>query len=510
MLPGCRNDQVTAPVLKLSTSVATVSDSVANLPAIQPGDSAAAGTLARAFALALADVGFRKQILEDMRDSPFPNHAIHVSSYLAGNRGRALAFSAAQRAGIAPDQLIAHAAVRGGLQLVMRRPMDRASWTGSADIVVMGVAATVKERLGTRPLSIGYDIQGRAIPIPILAAVPFPFIVIEPKAKSFGPDPEGRRQNAPARGRSTISTKEEEWVASYAGPTATTTGGPCDPLTMVIECGAEDPHGTGPFPGTTLPSSYTFSTCYPSSGVGDPALDADTDGVVDQCEYELATAFRPQMQFDSRDCDTRREPYWAARHIVSPIDNVPVIRIFYALSYYFDCGSPSSFCPTQCESHPGDSEFIIAEVVSYGDRWILKRATLSAHFNSDAGTPMDTYAGEDLEYGGARQQTNAVIWVALGKHANYRSKAVCDAGMFYYDTCDSPGVRPYLEVLPDANLGRDQDQIIDEVGSRIFRPGVERYWGPNDYYFLGWWDRSEASASNTTAYGKLLRYFDFQ
>ncbi|MBA3405822.1 MAG: hypothetical protein H0U13_14265, partial [Gemmatimonadaceae bacterium] len=278
---------------------------------MQPGDSIAAGSLARAIALALADPAVRAQVLEDMRDSPFPEHAIHITSYLAGERGRALATVAAQRAGVSVSDLTGKGAVRGGLQLVMRRPIDRTTWTGTGDIVVMGVASTVKERLRSKPVSIAYDIRGLAVEIPILSSVPFPFFVIEPGAKPFGPDPETTRRSAPTRARGTISTREEEWVAMYAGPGMTTTSEPgepsCDPVTAIIECSVES-GGGGPI-GLVTPSGYSLATCYPAGGVGDASLDADTDGVVDQCEFELTTVFAPRLQFDVSDCNTGREPY---------------------------------------------------------------------------------------------------------------------------------------------------------------------------------------------------------
>lgn len=516
---GCRDDSVAGPEVGISTSNSVVSRLGVELPAIQPGDSSAAASLARVVALALADPPLRAQILEDMRDSPFPNHAIHLPSYLAGSRGRAVALAAAQRGGIAIDQLHGLGEVRGGLQLVMRRPMDRASWTGSDDIVVLGVASTVKERLGSRPVSFGYDVRGRAVAIPILAAVPFPFIVIEPRSKSFGADPEAARRAASRRTSSTVSTREEELAAMYVPPS--TMSGPdspeCDPQTVIIECSDESGGGTGPFPGSYLPSGYTFSSCRPSGGVGDPTLDRDNDGLVDQCEFELADAFSPQLQFDSGDCDIGREPYWAANYQISPIDGVPVIRVFYAISYYTDCGVPNIYCQynSNCYGHVGDSEFIIAEVSTNGAKWVLRRATLSAHWNSDGSDDGVIYAAGDLEFDGDGSSSRPVIWVAEGKHANYRSQAHCEGGAFFnLDRCDTPGSRLEVEVLPNANLGNSgnepgQSQIIfGNVGSRTGRPGNENFWSTT-YFFLGWWNRPENTASNTTAYGKSLEFFGF-
>jgi len=370
----------------------------------------------------------------------------------------------------------------------------------------MGVAATVKERLRSKPASIAYDILGRSVEIPILSAVPFPFIVIEPIAKPFGPDPETTRLSAPTRTRGTISTREEEWVAMYAGP-AMTTSDECDPQTAVIECPGEVPGGAGPS-GIQTPSGYTLETCYPSGGVGDPSLDTDSDGVVDQCEFELASVFAPRLQFDVSDCNTGREPYWAAKYEVSPIDNEPVIKIFYAISYYVDCGSPNTHCVIAiCGPHTGDSEFIIVEAARNGPVWQLRRASLSAHFDVDGSDPIDTYSGGNLEYAGD-YLGRPTIWVALGKHSNYRSQSTCDAGVWYLDTCDSPGSSAVIEVLATANLGRRFDPLVDQALSRAGYPGVEYYWSEYDA-FRGWAHRLQVVGPAPTPYGKVLRFFGF-
>ena len=257
------------------------------------------------------------------------------------------------------------------------------------------------------------------------------------------------------------------------------------------------------------PSGYSLATCYPAGGVGDPSLDADSDGVVDQCEFELATIFAPFLQSDGRDCNTGREPYWAAKYEVSPIDNRPVIKIFYAISYYLDCGSPNPTCGYPvCYPHSGDSEFIIVELRASGTVWQVARASLSSHFNVDGNDPIDTYAGENLEYDGSAFLGRPYIWVALDKHANYRSQAACDAGQYYFDTCDYPGPSAVIEVLANANLGRDGDPANVNVGSREGYPGIEYYWSEN-LSFRGWADRSLAFGDPPTAYGKILRFFGF-
>ncbi|MBA3404704.1 MAG: hypothetical protein H0U13_08485 [Gemmatimonadaceae bacterium] len=288
----------------------------------------------------------------------------------------------------------------------------------------------------------------------------------------------------------------------------------CDPQTAILECPDETGGSPGIAPGTYLPGSFNFAGCRPSGGVGDPSLDRDADGIVDQCEFEIADAFSPQLQFDSDDCDTGREPYWAANYQVSPIDGKPVIRVFYAISYYSDCGVPNIYCQynANCYGHAGDSEFVIVEVSANGTRWILRRATLSAHWNSDGTDDGVTYAAQDLEFGTDATFSKPVMWVAEGKHANYRSRATCEGGAFFnLDRCDTPGIRLELDVLQNANLGnsRVDQRIIDgPVVSRFARPGNENFWSES-YFFLGWWSRAEHASTNTTPYGVSLRFFDF-
>ncbi|MBA2686540.1 MAG: hypothetical protein H0U64_00425 [Gemmatimonadaceae bacterium] len=487
---------------------ASIGDLSSKLPLVQAGDSAGADSLAFVFAALLADPGIRAQILTDLRDSPFSRHRLHLPSYLMGGRGQQVTIRAAQYLNIPTTAILGMARRRGGLQILMRRPMDRANWKGTDDIVVAATVRTVSERLVRGENLNGFAITGAKKIIPLLDPVQFPFLVIEPVTHGFGRDPEAARQNAPMQNRATISTPDLEVKDLYVAPVVATESPECSPW-AIQECSVEQSGAMGVY----LPSSFTMATCRPAGGT-DPSSDRDQDGVVDQCEYEIANAFHPQLQFDSRDCNTGREPYWAANYKVSSIDNQPVIQVFYAISYYSDCGSPSLLCPAQCYGHFGDSEFIIAEVTpsnypaSDGVQWVLKRVTLSAHWNADGTDDGDVYSSTDLEYGIAAPYSNPLIWVALGKHANYRSKAVCDAGLVYYDTCDSPGARVGLDVLSTANVGQrgTSQQLIDQVGSRAGQPGTEWYWTENNP-FLGWNPRS--SGGDTTAYGRILRFFGF-
>jgi hypothetical protein len=198
----------------------------------------------------------------------------------------------------------------------------------------------------------------------------------------------------------------------------------------------------------------------------------------------------------------------------SPIDGTAVIVIFYAISYHYDCGSPSPECPSDCGGHYGDSEFIVEEVSTtgyptYDGHWYLKFATFSAHYGSQANST-GTYAGSDLEYGVAAPSSNPFVWVAEDKHSNYRSQAVCDAGAYYFDNCDRPGTRVGLEVPSNANLGAQNRQLNAFVGSRVggIYSGTEHMWSLSlTDGFLGWYPRSFGQGE--TPYGKLLNNYGF-
>lgn len=297
--------------------------------------------------------------------------------------------------------------------------------------------------------------------------------------------------------------------------------GDCNPETADTPCEPPPGEGNPGQNGVYLPSGGTMGSCTPNPGVpiADESQDHDQDGVQDQCEYELAQAFHPQMQFMTNDCQTGREPYWAVNRINSPIDGKPVIQVFYAIGYYYDCGCPCPGCRiyTGCASHFGDSEFIVLEVSTAdyptydGPNWLLRYATLSAHYGT-LWNSTGTYAGSDLSYGIATTFSNPFVWVAEGKHGNYRSQSVCDAGSESTDNCDSPGQRVGLEVLPEANLGSFYNQSNARVASRVGGPysGTEHMWSTDNASgdgFLGWFPRSYGAGE--TPYGQLLINYGF-
>lgn len=100
-------------------------------------DAAAVGTLAaRAIALAMAEPAVRSQILGDMRDSPFSEHKLVLQEYLVSTGGKRV-LDAMQRAGVDVENLRSAVEGIGRIQFYAVNTDQRASWRGTADIMVV-------------------------------------------------------------------------------------------------------------------------------------------------------------------------------------------------------------------------------------------------------------------------------------------------------------------------------------------------------------------------------------
>lgn len=161
--------------------------------------------------------------------------------------------------------------------------------------------------------------------------------------------------------------------------------------------------------------------------------------------------------------------------------------------------------------HVGDSEFIILDVIydSSDNRWKLMQAFYSAHWNTinDRST---SAAWGDLEY---RQnpQGYPVAWVALDKHGNYPTEAVCDGVPYwpFHDNCGDPvegnGVRERFPVDANRNLGGRPPHDLKNCTQSINYPnwpytGTECFWTSTT--FKGWHDPSISGGA--TGYKTIL------
>ena len=455
-------------------------------------DSIAFNQLARGLALALADTTLRQQVLEDLRDSPFPDHAVHVASYLAGTRGRPLLDAAARFTGQPRSDLLALVARTRDLGFVLPAKFDRVRWEGTADLVVVATPRSVAEVLEQGAV-LGFTMLGDSLIVRPNRKMEKPVLAILRVGASFGADPEDSRRRAPRReAQRTVSTIEEVYGDATSGVAASRS---LSPGAIVSSDGFSE--------GVTTPSQFVNSSCRSGS-------DLDGDGLNDQCEYELAHAFRPQLKISSQDQDPRREPYFAVYPTKQSTVEPDQVQIFYALSYHYDRGSPVF----NAEPHQGDSEFIVVRVrpsTTLG-RWVVNSAFLSAHLGTWTDSSEDLGASE-LQYS-VSVRGRPTVWVSEDKHANYRSQSKCDGGAYGTDNCDRNhtylGDPAYeVEVLSTANLGNVQlykngfnffgNTLQDCVLSRA--PGLnfntECFWTGDR--FRGWRDNEDGFYDGTSA-----------
>ncbi|WP_434300406.1 hypothetical protein [Corallococcus exiguus] len=226
--------------------------------------------------------------------------------------------------------------------------------------------------------------------------------------------------------------------------------------------------------------------------------DADHDGVSDSCELQVAAAFMPTLWIAQGEKGVARRPYFAARPLNSALRT---LRIFYLAAYYEDHGIPSLGI-FNVFAHDGDSEFQVLDVHYADGRWYLDQAFLAAHLET-ACDASGWYGYAQLEYAGAYRGAPR-IYVAGNKHGSYNSKATCDRGCFFTDSC-SQGRQEALDPgnrLAGRNVGSISLPLINAV---TVNGQTERLW--DDVEFKGWDD--QGNRSNSTPYRARLVRFGF-
>ena len=241
------------------------------------------------------------------------------------------------------------------------------------------------------------------------------------------------------------------------------------PLAKVIEpncqLGCTEPDPNPAAPGVFLGSGVTQGVCTNGS-----QTDADADGLSDFCEKNLAARFAPEMNYYRYD-DVRREPRWAARW--APTLAVgPRVRIAYLFSYYRDLGSHTAACSVPgphyaCLPHNGDSELVVLDVYynATTEHWVLGEASYSQH------TSFPMYVSgpkgyPPMEYP-SKPGTYPRVYIAEGKHANYKSLSDCNNGGFAgADTCTQVNTAELITAPAGQNLGSRNARFIDCVVSQ--------------------------------------------
>lgn len=496
-------------------------------------------SVARAVAIVLANDGIRQKVHDDLRDSPFRNHRIHLRSYFRGTAGGEVGRATASILGISFEALLGLLETLPELELIVPRATDRVSWKGREPLIVMGTALPFMQRLKNGEfVETAYRSGGEPIATDVFFSPPGVLVVIQPAERTYPPDVEARRLSAGHQNRSTITTAKDERAEqrrrgresvaaerNFQGGsllrlvqnTCSPEGGDpycCDPS---MDYCPEPPQEGGMFlggGGALLPESDSYMRCMGNSVALDGSNDRDNNGILDDCEEDIALALRPIMNFgEYEDCGAH-DPYWSiSRHPDRPNH----VQIFYALSYLEDCGT------WPLDHHHGDSEFVIIEAMGYGGEnsvnpvvWGAVNVTFSAHFDGPLGSDATaTYAAYDLEF---PARPNVRVWVSEDKHANYRSKAVCDSGPngWHTDDCLGDYIGGLLTIPSGRNLGNFFNVpvprnpltrfITDTHSSYPGRSGVENYWDGSE--FSGWMPAGSREPS-ATRYNKMLEIYGF-
>ena len=268
----------------------------------------------------------------------------------------------------------------------------------------------------------------------------------------------------------------------------------------------------GPDPSDPTPGPVDEPCAPRPGGIGDPLprtlqtiqnlaqcrAGSDSDGLSDQCEYEVAWAFSPTMMVDPND-DLGRDEYY----VVMP-GSGNYIMVFYAFGYHRDRGSTKCL---GCEKHLGDSEFVVMEISpARGDNseWGLVYAYLSAHDG--------TATHSSVLAGGWNMETDGdgrpVVWVAKWKHANYISQSACDAGAYWTDSCDNNTQSTRFWIYSDGNLGQINSRTFGscQVPSRNrWLTRTECFWDSGSRFY-GW---HTPRGKGSSSYSGPLSEFNF-
>ena len=476
-------------------------------PSQAPSEGLSIDALAQTFAVAVADHELRLRLLEDLRDSPFPNHAIHLASYLAGDRGRPIMQAMAAGSGMQPTAFLSGLSASGNIGLFVNPLESRETWRGDGNLVVWPIDPGVS----VADAATGYGPGGDPVTFSPFARATSPYFIVHVSPVDFGPDPESTRSAAPTQSRSTVSSPAserhgvprvlmQESVAAACEDTGEDCVPPCLFYPWLPECQEPPPPPPGPPPGSFYVAGTEDCVNYAVAG-------GDFDGIFDSCEELLADALGPRLILDVDDPLPTLEPYYAVQ-MDGTLNGKTLFKVFFALAYNTDSG------------HIGDSEYVVVWAVQEGGGyWSRDWMYTAAHEGTPAESNQLWVSKLSDEYGWMRrcciqyvsETLRPVVWVARGKHASYGSQAACNLGGSFLtiggDVCSSSFYWTDVVGLTSANLGRQGYHAYpmrDCTSSRVphLYPGQECFWsGVN---FRGWWGSSSGGASPYS--GKLVSW----
>ncbi|MBA3260639.1 MAG: hypothetical protein H0T68_14385 [Gemmatimonadales bacterium] len=258
---------------------------------------------------------------------------------------------------------------------------------------------------------------------------------------------------------------------------------------------------TGTDPAPSAPGIFLGTAVSGTACANGSQADTDQDGLADVCENALAAAFAPQLAYAASD-RTGREPRWAARPL-----GAGKVRIAYLLSLYSDDGTyRCSLGRILCGGHYGDSETIVLDVSYNGTsrHWVLHLAIFSAHGVYNV-YPRFFSAYPSMNFPD-KKGGYPKAFVALRKHALYRSDTECDDGELGLDECKAD---TYQRIAAGRALGIGSrgrhTEAQDCVQSTVFPSSTVRecYWTVRE--FGGW----QAKSPKAGAYSSILGFFGF-
>ncbi|HEX2203326.1 MAG TPA: hypothetical protein VHG91_08510 [Longimicrobium sp.] len=139
-------------------SPATAPNPTSQLAATQ--EQATLDEIARAVALALQDQGLRERIKNDMRGSPYWEHKLDFRTYLHGKSGGILLAKMAKETGRTRDEVLALVGRVRPLEMYFPVRAHRESWTGGADLQVLGHLTS------SGAPTAAYALTGASVPVP--------------------------------------------------------------------------------------------------------------------------------------------------------------------------------------------------------------------------------------------------------------------------------------------------------------------------------------------------------
>ncbi|MCK5650767.1 MAG: hypothetical protein KAJ42_05310 [Gemmatimonadetes bacterium] len=482
-------------------------DAPTALPVDQERDPATAefdlgDRLARAFASAMQDNQFRIGVLQDLRDSPFKRHRIHLQSYLQHNDE--IRHQLEDRMDIRPGSLLRLLQTVPVLELSIRRARDRIGWRGEADILVAGTSGAVAERVALGPWY-AYAPSGDSVLIEFSPSFSPIVLSVLPTDVWFGESPEEMRRAAPKWSRHAVSTREDEFVnppmtvissggsiGPQTSPTSPLTVDECDEFSFVCDDNPDVNDGSG----IGFDPPYDWASCTPPGLMGP---DRDQDGFADECELVWARAFSPLARTQRRDAAPTKEPYFA----MGPYGTHGQIRFFFAFAYHRDTGTPNF----GLFSHEGDSEFAVVKVLKHG-KFKVTAVYYSAHYGKPLVDSSEWYNEPELSYADV-YRGRPIAWVSRDKHANYESRSHCNWGALSADGCSSSYKNLYLSLPNGSNLGSRSNRLVNCTRSRGGYPGRECFWNFMDS-FTGWLGAPVGESSDgARPYYFMLRDFGF-